>query len=185
MESFFDKLGLRPAERRLLMGVGVALFIVLNIYLVWPHFSDWKKLRTEIETAKSTLAQYEAEQAKLPEYQAREAELKGKGPAIATTAEMSLALIKVVQPKAGRAGINVVQWSPSRGASASNSEFFEEHTLRISFRNTGDKELLKFLVSLGDGDSVIRIRDLSIRPEASRMKLTGSLTMVASYQKVQ
>ena len=97
------------------MGVGVALFIILNIYLVWPHFADWKKLRTEIETAKATLAQYRAEEAKLPEYQARESALKGDGPAIMTTADMSLALMKVVQPKAGRAGINVISWNPTKG----------------------------------------------------------------------
>ena len=72
--------------------------------------------------------------------------------------------MKVVQP-AGHYGINVISWNPTRNP-AENSEFFEEHKLTISFRNTG-KELLKFLVSLGDGDSVIRIRDLSIRPEAS------------------
>ena len=182
MESIFDKLGLRPAERRLLVGVGVVLFIVLNVYLVWPHFSDWKRLRGEIAALRSTLATYQAEQARLPEYEAKEAALKGRGPKI-TTAEMGLALIKLVQPKAARAGINVVQWNPSSGATSRNSEFFDEHVLRITFRNTGDEELLKFLVSLGDGDSVIRIRDLTIRPESNKMKLTGNVTMVASYQK--
>jgi hypothetical protein len=182
MNSIFDKLGLRPAERRLLVGVGVVLFIVLNVYLVWPHFSDWKRLRGEIGNLRATLATYQAEQDRLPEYQAKEASLKGQGLKI-TTAEMGLALIKLVQPKAASAGINVVQWNPSAEGSSKNSEFFEEHVLRITFRNTGDQELLKFLVSLGDGDSVIRIRDLTIRPESDKMKLTGNVTMVASYQK--
>jgi len=31
MNSFIDKLNLRPAERRLLVGVGVVLFIILNM----------------------------------------------------------------------------------------------------------------------------------------------------------
>ena len=182
MESIFDKLGLRPAERRLLVAVGVTLFIILNVYLVWPHFSDWGRLRGDIASLETTLAAYQGEQARLPEYEAKEASLKGQGLKI-TTAEMGLALIKLVQPKAASAGVNVMQWSPSSGGNSRNNEFFEEHVLRITFRNTGDKELLRFLISLGDGDSVIRIRDLTIRPEAGQWKLSGNVTMVASYQK--
>jgi hypothetical protein len=184
MNGIFDKLGLRPAERRLLVAVGVVLFIVANVYLVWPHFSDWTRLREEISGLETTLTSYQNEQAMLPQYEAKEAALKGQGPKI-TTAEMGLALIKLVQPKADRAGIKVVQWNPSSGGSSANSDFFEEHVLRITFKDTGDEQLLKFLISLGDGDSVVRIRDLTIRPDSNQMKLSGNVTMVASYQKAQ
>lgn len=182
MEAFFDKLGLRPAERRLVVGVGVILFIVLNVYLVWPHFKDWKILRNEIKAAEDTIALYKAEAAKIGEYEARESELEVSGTSI-PTADMALALLDVVQPKARNAGITVTEWSPSKDGTSETSEFFEEHKLRIGFRSTGDEALLKFLVSLGTGESVIRIRELSVRPEATKMTLMGSITMVASYQK--
>ncbi len=183
MDSFFDKLGLRPAERRLVVGVGVILFIVLNIYLIWPHFKDWKILRDEIRVAEATIKLYRDESAKIGEYEAREAELKVSGTAI-PTADMALALLDVVQPKARKAGVTVTEWKPSKNAAGGASEFFEEHQLRIGFRSTKDESLLKFLISLGTGESVIRIRELSIRPEATKMTLMGSITMVASYQKV-
>jgi len=184
MSAFFDKLGLRPAERRLVVGVGVVLFVVLNMYLVWPRFKDWKALRKEIKEAEATIALYKAEAAKIDQYQARESELEVSGTSI-PTADMALALLDVVQPKARAAGVKVVEWKPSKDNTSGTSEFFEEHKLRIGFRNTDDEALLKFLVSLGTGESVIRIRELSIRPEATRMALMGSITMVASYQKAQ
>jgi hypothetical protein len=182
MDSFFDKLGLRPAERRLVVGVGVVLFIVLNVYLVWPHFKDWKILRDEIRGAEATIKLYRAEAAKITEYEARQAQLEVSGTSI-PTADMALALLDVVQPKARQAGVTVTEWKPSKGANSGANEFFEEHQLRIGFRSTDDEALLKFLVSLGNGESVIRIRELSIRPEATKMTLMGSITMVGSYQK--
>ncbi len=185
MNSFIDKLNLRPAERRLLVGVGVVLFIILNMWLIWPHFKDWKKLRGEIAVAESTLATFKAEIAKLPGYQTLEKKLKGDGGAALATAEMALALMKVVQPKASVAGIQVVSWDPRKGRSERGSEYFEEQTLRISFKATSDDQLLKFLVSLGEGDSTIRIRDLNIRPEPTRFKLMGDVTMIASYQRAE
>lgn len=182
MTGFFDKLNLRPLERRLIVGIGVTLFLVANVWLVWPHFKDWQVVRAQIAKARHTLQQYQAEVAKLPEYQAQEEKLKGDSGAALASEEMALALLKIVQPKAAHAGINVVGWYPQRGGAA-GGEYFEEQVLRISFKDTGDQQLLNFLVSLGKDNSTIRIRDLSIKPEPTRMKLMGDVTMVASYQK--
>lgn len=183
MESFFDKLGLRPAERRMVVAVGVLLFFAVNIYAIWPHFKDWKLLRNEIQSAELTLKLYRKEAAKMTEYQAKEAALEVSGTAI-PSADMALALLDGVQHKARSAGVTVITWNPSKESAGGESEFFEEHRLRIDFRSTDDEALLKFLVSLGIGDSVIRIRELSIRPETTKQSLMGSITMVASYQKV-
>jgi len=40
MNTFLDKLNLRPQERRLVVMGSAALFIVLQFWLVWPHFND-------------------------------------------------------------------------------------------------------------------------------------------------
>ena len=42
---------LRPIERRLVIGVVVVMFLVLNWLLVWPHFSDWDNLGRRLDTA--------------------------------------------------------------------------------------------------------------------------------------
>ena len=39
MKKYFDQL--RPMERRLVIGVAVVGFLVINGWQVWPHFSDW------------------------------------------------------------------------------------------------------------------------------------------------
>lgn len=76
-----------------------------------------------------------------------------------------------------------MSYNPGTGFGVSTNSYFEEQSLRISFQNTGDAELLKFMVSLGENNSTIRIRDLTVKPDPTQMKLMGELTMVASYQK--
>lgn len=182
MKSIFDKLNLGAMERRIVVGAALVLFVVVNAMFVWPQFKDWKKVQGEIKRANDVLNEYQKEVDQLPKLQKKEEGLKGEGGAQLASAEMALALLKVVQPKAAAAGINVVQWDPRKSGASANS-YFEEQTLRISFQNTGDAELLKFMVSLGENNSTIRIRDLTVKPDPTQMKLMGELTMVASYQK--
>src|SRR5207245_1679588 len=40
-----------------------------------------------------------------------------------------------------------------------------------------------FLYDLGSGDSMIRVRDLDLRPGATGTNLSASITLVASYQR--
>lgn len=183
MKSLFDKLNLGALERRIVVGAALVLFVVVNAMFVWPQFKDWSKVQIGILKAQKTLDDYQKEVDWLPKLQKKEEELKGTGGAQLASAEMALALLKIVTPKASAAGINVVSWNPGKSTSASTSEYFEEQTLRVGFQNTGDAELLKFMVSLGENNSTIRIRDLSVKPDPTQMKLMGELTMVASYQK--
>ncbi|MBI5799338.1 MAG: hypothetical protein HZA92_01250 [Verrucomicrobia bacterium] len=184
MKSIFDKLNLGALERRIVVGAALVLFIVVNAMFVWPQFKDWNKVQLAILKAQTTLADYQKEVDQLPQLQKKEEALKDTGGAQHASAEIALALMRIVTPKAGAAGINVSSWSPSSAGTPSADGYFEEHSLRVSFQNTGDAELLKFMVSLGENNSTIRIRDLSVKPDATQMKLMGELTMVASYQKV-
>lgn len=183
MKSLFDKLNLGALERRIVVGAALVLFIVVNAMFVWPQFKDWKKVQSEIKAANDTLKAYQKEVDQLPQLQKKEEALKDTGGAQHASAEIALALMRIVTPKASAAGIGVSSWSPSTAGTPSADGFFEEHSLRVSFQNTGDAELLKFMVSLGENNSTIRIRDLTVKPDATQMKLMGELTMVASYQK--
>ena len=42
---------------------------------------------------------------------------------------------------------------------------------------------MDFLYSLGSGNSLIRVRDLALKPNAPRQALSGNVKLVASYQK--
>ena len=42
---------------------------------------------------------------------------------------------------------------------------------------------MDFLYSLGSGNSLIRVRDLTLRPDPPRQQLSGTVKLVASYQK--
>jgi len=65
--SASSKLNLRPQERRLIAFVAIVLFVVLNIWLVWPHFGDWGKLKMRQFRAMKTFETYRAEIAKVPD----------------------------------------------------------------------------------------------------------------------
>jgi Tfp pilus assembly protein PilO len=183
MKSIFDKLNLGALERRIVVGAMLVLFVVVNAMFVWPHFQDWNKVQLEIAKAQKLLADYQKEVDQLPKLEKKETELKGVGGAQLASSEMALALMRTVDAKASASGIVVVNRIPGQSGGQNANSYFDEQTLRISFQNTGDAELVKFMVSLGENNSTIRIRDLTVKPDPSQMKLMGELTMVASYQK--
>jgi len=47
---------LNPSERRFVVGVALLFFIVVNVFWVWPHFSDWKTLKDSLDGARVKLA---------------------------------------------------------------------------------------------------------------------------------
>ena len=69
MKKYFSQL--RPLERRLAVGGCVALIVALNGWLVWPHFSDWSRLRRELSDAESKLKDYRETVAQIPDLQAK------------------------------------------------------------------------------------------------------------------
>ena len=81
--------------------------------------------------------------------------------------------------KAAQSGVVII--NNSRVSSRTNESFVEQ-TQQISVQS-GEKQLVNFLYNLGSGNSMIRVKDLSLRPEANRMSLGGNITLVASYQR--
>ena len=51
MKKYFSQL--RPMERRLVVGVAVVVFLVLNAVFVWPHRSDWSDLSARLDKART------------------------------------------------------------------------------------------------------------------------------------
>src|SRR5687767_899523 len=139
MTAFLDKLNLRPGERRIVVFGGLAVFIVLNIWLVWPQFgqvSVWKNRR---QTATGKLEQYNKEIARKAEYEKIFANLQRLGGQVSSE-EQALQMQKDVLSFAALTQVAVESSStPQRGASGGRTNaFFEEQTMQLAV-NTGER----------------------------------------------
>lgn len=182
MSSVFEQLNLRPFERRLVVVIITVLFIATQVFFVWPRFKDLDKVQRDIQKAADLLAKYQAKVATLKSLKQKEDELRGQGSDI-PTAEAAIQLLKTAQQQVVRSGVQVQNYNPGSARGLRNNDFFEETTLGIAFNNTGDKELLHFLVAISGDTSLIRVRDLNLKPDPTGSRLMGNLTLVASYQK--
>lgn len=183
MSSAFDKLNLRPGERRLVIAVGIVVFIIINAIFVWPHFGDWTKLKNRRKAAEDTLFKYRQEIDRLPAYQRQFTELEKAGGTVASE-EQALKLSSTLYNQAALSGVGINNYVETRQSSggAKPNQFFEEKggVLNITAE---EKSLVDFLYNLGSGGSLIRVRSMTLNTDPARQKLQGNLTMVASYQR--
>ncbi len=178
MSGQLARFNLRPNERRLLVAVATGVFIVLNIWLVWPHFQDWKKLKVKMAEAQKKLDAYQAEVNRIPQYQANLNSLVGDETTVMPE-DQAIHLLRIIQSQAAQSGVVITGNSK---ASSKTNETFLEQTQNISVQS-GEKQLVDFLYNLSAGNSMIRVRELNLRPDASRTLLGGNITLVASYQR--
>jgi type II secretory pathway component PulM len=183
MIRWLDKLNLRPQEKRLVVIAMAALFVVLNLWLVWPHFKDLKMVQGDIARQEKTLRTYLDELAHTNEYQARLSQLEQQGTAVLPE-ERYNTLIATIQSKTRECGVNSRNITPvPKTARGKTNEFFEEQTLTVDLNPTGPEELIRFLESVADDELAIRVRELDLRPDPTQTRLQGSMKLVASFQK--
>ena len=181
MSSALDRLNLRPQERRLVIGVGIFVFLLVNYFLVWPRFDDLKTHKSAMERSRKKFREYQAEVDKMPKYKETLAKLEEGNPMV-ESAEQALLLIRRVQEQAARSGVTLASQRPVPKVNIKANDFFDEEGLAIVF-TAGDKELVEFLVTLSGDNSMIRVRDMDLQPDPSRTQLTCKLTLFASYPK--
>ncbi|MBU6399718.1 MAG: hypothetical protein KGS61_05320 [Verrucomicrobia bacterium] len=183
MSGVLTRLNLRPEERRLVVVVGVVVFGVLNLWLVWPHFRDWARLQAALDKSRATLLSYQKEVGNIPKYQEKLKYLESQGSAV-LPAEQALQLARTVRDQAAQSGVMIVQTTPLPHTGVNTNQFFEEQAIRISV-NSNETNLVNFLYAIGSGNSMIRVRDLDLRPDpgSGRTRLVGGMTLVASYQR--
>ena len=183
MTSWLDKLNLRPQEKRLVVIAAAALFVVLNLWFVWPHFKDLRMVERQLAQYEQTLRTYRTELAHTNEYQTRLAQLEEQGTAVLPEDRYNT-LIATIQNKTIEYGVNSRNITPTpKSARARTNEFFDEQTLTVDLNPTGPEELIRFLESMATNEMAIRVRELDLRPDPSRTRLQGSMKLVASYQK--
>jgi hypothetical protein len=93
--------------------------------------------------------------------------------------DQSLNILNAINNQAVQSGVTVMNNTsqPER-----TNQFFLERSQALTVQS-GEAQLVDFLYKLGDGNSLIRVRALSLRPDAPRQILAGNLTLIASYQK--
>jgi hypothetical protein len=189
-KSFFEQLNLRPNERRIVIVVGFIVFIVLNAWVVWPHFSDasvalktinkgrldWTNHFEKIEMdtkAGGTRAQIQS----LMKEQGGET-LDGPGQS------KEIQLTRKVQEKAPEYGVTVLSYNDIQTtAVGKTNDFFEERSLRIGVQS-GESNLVNFLYDMGNDPAMIRVRELHLKPaDMNRYRLSGEILLSANFQK--
>ncbi len=178
MTSIFDKLNLRPQERRLVVIVMLVIFVLLNWWFVWPYFGDWGRVENDIQRHRMTLDRYQREIANKSKYEARQRELETTG------SEMLISetdLQRIIEAQAAGAGVQLGRRTPLRGQNVKTNQFFHEGGLSIDF-TSGGKEVVDFLVGIAGQNAMIRVRDMNLRPDATGTKLSGTMTFVGNFQ---
>jgi hypothetical protein len=183
MPNAFDKLNLRPVERRLVIGIAIVVFIVLNIWFVWPHFKDWSKIKGEYQGSLDTLARFKAEIGRASEWNVIKLKFEKEGEGGMASEEAAVQLRRVIQNQATQSGIVPNGLAELPRATRLGDQFFEEMPIRMGFQNAEESNLIDFLYNLSKDRSMIRVKDLSVRPDPQQQKLQGDVTLAASYQK--
>jgi hypothetical protein len=176
MKAYWNSL--RPFEKRVVVGFGALFFVVLNFLFVFPHFSDLTAARERMAEAQRKLARYETEIAQTNVYVKGLREFESENSDVPAE-DQSLQFANTVNAQAGQSGVHIVSNSH---INTQTNQFFLEKSQSLSVQS-GEQQLVDFLYNLGSGNSQIRVRDLSVRPDPARQQLVAQVKLVASYQK--
>jgi hypothetical protein len=166
MSAYWNNL--RPFEKRVVVGFGTLFFIVVNFLFVIPHFSDLAAVHRRYQTE---IAQTNSYLAKLRAIERENADVPAE--------EQSLQFANTVNAQAGQSGVHIISNSH---INTQTNQFFLEKSQTLSVQS-GEDQLVDFLYTLGSGNSQIRVRELSVRPDPPRQQLVAQVKLVASYQK--
>lgn len=179
MKKYFDTL--RPFEKRVVVGVGLTLFILLNFWFVFPYFSELSNLRSRLAEARDQKEEYEKLIAIIPDYQAKIKALGGEGATNVPPEERKGEFQTLITTEQMKSGLNLVNMG--RGGTDTNNTYFVELSQPITVQGS-ETNLVAFLYNLGAGSSMIYVKGLAVQPDApTRYNLSARVTLVASYQK--
>ena len=183
MIGMLNRLQLRAHERRLLVVGALVLFLVLNLWFVWPHYGDHARVRVQIRTGQDTLSDYRTELARTNEYASRLQQLESEGTGLLDD-DMDIKLLSTVQVLVQNSGIVAASVTPApRAPRGGTNEFFEQRALAITLNPTAPEPIIRFLVALATNQVVLRVKELDLKKDGTQTKLAGSLRVVASFQR--
>jgi hypothetical protein len=176
MSTYLDNL--RPTEKRLGVGVGALVFIVLNYVFVVPYFSELGRVGQQMIKAHQTFEKYQAEIQKIPYYK-REIDRLGGGNGQDVPPEDQMSVFtSAVLMQAGASKVSIMNSSKPQ---THTNQFTLELSQTFSVQST-EEQLVNFLYNLGSS-ALIRVRDMGMHPDPPRYNLSANVKLVASYQK--
>ena len=178
MNGYLDRLNLKPFEKRMVVIVAAVFFFVLNWWFVFPHFSDWNRVQFRMTKARRTLGTFEKEISQTNVFSRAVKQLESEGYSVAPE-EQALHFANTRETVAAQSGVIIGQASK---VTTRTNQFFLELAQNISLQ-TKEQQLVDFLYNLGASNSLIRVRDLTLRPDGPRMQLSANVKLAASYQK--
>ena len=176
MKKYFA--GLSSFERRFVVGGLLLVFVVLNLIFVRPLFSDWPKYQARGDKARKTLKTFREKIALAPELERRVKTMESEG-AFVPPEDQANDFIRTIQSQAVASHVDVKSSIPQPPRT---NTFFLERVQAMTLES-GESELVDFLYHLGAGNSLVRVRGLSLRRDAPGVHLGANVTLVASYQK--
>jgi len=177
MKGYWDNL--RPLEKRMVVGVAAMFFLILNAWFVWPHFSDWGRVQLRMDKARKLLNMYQAEINQMQTYETNIRKLQGQENQAIALEDQAGHFAEEIRSLAS--GVTIVSFPPIRART--NDAFFWEQTASIGV-SAKEQQLVDFLYNLGAADTLVRVRDLTLKPELpARQQLSAGIRLVASYQK--
>ena len=178
MIGYLDRLNLRPFEKRLVVGIGAVFFVVLNAWFVFPHFSDLSQAKDRRADALKKLERWQAEIDQARKYQVEINKFIKEGQEVPAEDQQNQ-FARAIQNQQVQSGVGIQSFGRT---TVRTNQFFLELTQPVSVQS-GEAQLVDFLYSLGSGNSLIRVSELTLRPDAPRQQLNGTVKLVASYQK--
>jgi hypothetical protein len=184
VNNFLDQLNLTPQERRIVVGIGMVVIVVLNLVFVWPHFSEWGHIRNDLTKMRHDMESYNKLIAEdinptngLQKRLAKLVRQEGTG-----VMDKQVQLQGTIMTQARKCGVNVANYNPGTARPQTN-EFFEEESIKISV-DSQEPQLISFLYSIGGDPAMIRVSELELSPQdQNRYRLRGSVTLTANYAK--
>jgi len=176
MKRYWENL--RPFEKRVVAGVATMLFAIFNLWFVWPHFSDLAKMKDRMETAQKTLKIRQTAIAQIGFYEGEINKVKREGLDVPAEDQV-LQFSRAITDEMMRSG--VTPGSSGKPMTRTN-QFFLEQSQTITVQS-GEQQLVDFLFNLGSGNSLIRVRDLGLHPDAPHQQIAATIRLVASFQK--
>ncbi len=178
MTSYLDRLNLRPSEKRLVVGVGAVFFVVLNLWFVVPHFSDLGDAQRRRSDALVKLKRWQVEIDQMPKYKAGVDQFAKEGLDVPAEDQVNQ-FARAIQSQQAQSGVGI----PNFGRTTYQTNQFFVDLSQVITVQSGEAQLVDFLYNLGSGNSLIRVRDLALHPDPPRQQLSGTVKLVASYQK--
>lgn len=176
MKEYFARLS--SAERRFVVAVLLIVFAGLNAWLVWPRFGDWNKNQIAIAKARRTLKVFEDKIAQIPELERKIKQFESEGASVPPE-DQSSDFVGTIQRQAAASSVNILTMTRQNPRT---NQFFIELAQSLSLQSDEEK-LVDFLYKVGAGNSLVRVRGLTLNPDAPRHNLRVNVTLVGSYQK--